>query len=353
MIIRRIIWAITVILYSLMYVFVNSAISLSALVLAVLLPLISLSFALISKGGISADINLQNECVKGDTASGEVVIKNTSKLFYSCVKITLESENTKTGEISESEIIIIAKPDNITKKEFDLKCEHCGLNTVKIKSLLVLDSFRIFSFKLKSSPADSVIVLPKTFETSIFVENTSSFADSSQSVKKNASYDTSEIVGIREYIIGDSVNNIHWKLSEKTDKLLVKEFGQTVINKVLIFADTALYKGAQAHTYDAVSEVFASVMLSLLKEEITFSAGFGHTVKNISRLSELDEILREFLASKNEEDVSPLLKINTSEYSKIIFIISDLKPGEEYSDEKITAIRCGKNYENELSVIQI
>lgn len=40
---------------------------------------------------------------------------------------------------------------------------------------------------------------------------------------KEKGYDFSEITGIREYIPGDKLQNIHWKLSTKKDELMVKE----------------------------------------------------------------------------------------------------------------------------------
>ena len=40
---------------------------------------------------------------------------------------------------------------------------------------------------------------------------------------KEKGYDFSEISGIREYIPGDKLQNIHWKLSVKKDELMVKE----------------------------------------------------------------------------------------------------------------------------------
>ena len=39
---------------------------------------------------------------------------------------------------------------------------------------------------------------------------------------KKKGYDFSEVTGIREYIPGDKLQNIHWKLSAKKDILMVR-----------------------------------------------------------------------------------------------------------------------------------
>ena len=46
--------------------------------------------------------------------------------------------------------------------------------------------------------------------------------ESDRSADSRRGNDPGEVRAIREYVPGDPVRNIHWKLSEKTDKLLVK-----------------------------------------------------------------------------------------------------------------------------------
>lgn len=335
MIARRIIWALSVILCALAFVFVNSPVTAALLILVIVLPLASLLIAALSKKHISADIKLQKECKRGETAAGEIVFENKSKLFFPAVSVTLKSENVKTLENSYINRIFSAKPNSVSKETFELKTENCGLIRVSIDRLCIVDYFRLFSFKLNCSCADSVIALPKTFDAEIIIENEFASADSSNIIRKNAAHDTSEIVGIREYVAGDSVSDIHWKLSQKTDKLLIKEFGRTVVNKVLIFADTTLYDGITPNESDFVCETFASIAQSLFNEEIEFSAGFSNTVISVTRQSEVDEIVRKLLSEKCKKGLSPLEKINPFDYSRIIFIT----PSKEKEDsERIKVI---------------
>ena len=349
MILRRIIWALSVILCALAFVFVNSPLTGALLILVIVLPIVSLIIALLSKKHISADIKLQQECICGESAAGEIIAENKSKLLFPAIEVTLKSENVKTLENSYRSCVFSLKPNSVSKEEFEVKTEHCGLIRFSVDRLYAVDYFRLFRFKINCEGADSVIALPKTFETKVFIEDEFASADSSNIIKKNATPDTSETVGIREYVIGDSVSDIHWKLSQKTDRLLVKEFGRTVVNKVLVFADTALYDGMTAGESDFVCVTFASILQSLFDDEAEFFAGFwGYTV-NVTRQSELDEAVRKLLSAKCEKGLTPLEKINPLDYSKVIFIT----PSNDMAEaERIKVLSYRADFES-LKVINI
>ena len=72
-----------------------------------------------------------------------------------------------------------------------------------------------------------VTVLPGLFDVEGYSLEVSNIEDddSSNSVIKKGD-DRSEIYGIREYADGDTVRNIHWKLTSSQNRLMVKEFGR-------------------------------------------------------------------------------------------------------------------------------
>lgn len=52
---------------------------------------------------------------------------------------------------------------------------------------------------------------------------------------------SAEFSGVREYRYGDSVRHIHWGLSAKHNKLIIKEFEETVVTDISIFMDLYRY----------------------------------------------------------------------------------------------------------------
>ncbi len=49
--------------------------------------------------------------------------------------------------------------------------------------------------------------------------------------------DSNDIIGIREYQVGDPLKKVHWKLSAKEDKLLIKETSSDLIEPQIIDVD--------------------------------------------------------------------------------------------------------------------
>ena len=108
--------------------------------------------------------------------------------------------------------------------------------------------------------------------------------------------DPGETFAIREYVPGDAIGRIHWKLSEKTGKTMVREFGQPVVNQVLILLETA-GAGTPSET-DGITEVFASVCLSMIKAGVAYRAGW--------REPETDDL--QMWSLNGEEDFAAMLE---------------------------------------------
>jgi hypothetical protein len=87
--------------------------------------------------------------------------------------------------------------------------------------------------------------------------------------------DPGEVYGIREYVSGDPVKNMHWKLSEKTGHLLVKELGLPVTDQLVVMLDTASGKDASPDLMDAEASVFMSITSALKDDDIDFSVCFN------------------------------------------------------------------------------
>ncbi len=62
--------------------------------------------------------------------------------------------------------------------------------------------------------------------------------DSDEYSMRKAGYDPSETFAIREYQPGDRIRQIHWKLTEKFDSLMVRDYGLPIQNTVLLLLET-------------------------------------------------------------------------------------------------------------------
>ncbi len=74
-------------------------------------------------------------------------------------------------------------------------------------------------------------------------ENMSLDSDEFSMVK--AGFDPSETFAIREYRPGDRIRQVHWKLSEKFDELMVRDYGLPIQNTILLLLETGYEEGKQ------------------------------------------------------------------------------------------------------------
>ena len=92
-------------------------------------------------------------------------------------------------------------------------------------------------------------------------------------------YDYSEPYQIREYVPGDGLRQIHWKLSQKTDSLMVRELGLPVAEEVLLLLDTSItVRENAADALDAAMTALLSLSRSLTEQGITHSGFFENQI---------------------------------------------------------------------------
>jgi len=100
-----------------------------------------------------------------------------------------------------------------------LETDHCGAYTYKLGKLKVYDIFGFFHFSTNLNKDIEFLVKPSP-EMPGYMPDMYGFK--AKSLRKSHK-PNSEIYDIRDYQLGDSVKTIHWKMSAKKEKLLVKE----------------------------------------------------------------------------------------------------------------------------------
>lgn len=103
----------------------------------------------------------------------------------------------------------------------------------------ISDIFRIFKFKKKISSQASLLVYPKIIELSSFT--TSSSQHQGELVSRDGKFeDRSRINTLRDYVEGDNIKSIHWKLTAKKDEPIIKIFDNRVDSSIAVFLDNSL-----------------------------------------------------------------------------------------------------------------
>lgn len=156
--------------------------------------------------------------------------------------------------------------------------------------------------------------------------------------------DISEILQIKEYMKGDSIKNIHWKMSAKMGKTMVKELDTPNDNSVMIFFDYAPKEDRE--TNQKLIEALASVSHELIR------LSTGHTIyhmdtkenrvvhRGVFELTEYDVMLQEVLetvADKSEYRVLDYILERgiIHRFAKVIFITYDANRDAAFEIERL------------------
>ena len=101
--------------------------------------------------------------------------------------------------------------------------------------------------------------------------------------------DFTETQAVRPYHPGDPVRQIHWKLSSKLDRLVIREPGMPAARTLLVFWD----RSGDAAARDAQAEAVFSVCQSLSEQGYAYQLGWpeGGTVR-FAEAGSTEELLR-------------------------------------------------------------
>lgn len=124
--------------------------------------------------------------------------------------------------------------------DMPVRFQKCGCYRINLSHMEFYDYLHFFRFEKKISIQKEIIIHPKKSENIIF--DSSSISEGFDEFEENESKGlvSSNVTDIREYIPGDRLQRIHWKLSAKIDKLMVKENEQTSSNQFTILVELFL-----------------------------------------------------------------------------------------------------------------
>lgn len=117
---------------------------------------------------------------------------------------------------------------------------HAGCQSFAVSRGYVYDALCLFRVRLPLPPCGTIAVEPAAAEPAV-LPNLGQFQFRSYHPKPGGGF--SEIHDLREYRPGDSMHEVHWKLSAKTDKLIVREAEEPDLGLVVLSFD---FSGSRA-----------------------------------------------------------------------------------------------------------
>ncbi len=330
------------------YLFENDPGTLTALICVVFLPLIGM-LPLLFAPKLQMRLHICTAAEKDQPIQCKLEITNQRIVPVLGLSILARCRNVRTGRREERKCRVSLLPRQTKWLEFTLNSPHCGLLRVSAQAESCGDLFGLQRRRVSCFAKKDLTVLPTLFEAQIrFSEQATAIPDSDIYSAEKPGSDPGEIFAIREYIPGDPIRQIHWKLSEKCDKTMVREFGLQVVNDMLVLLETA--EADSPEETDAITEVFASVCQSLANNGALFQAGWRTTKSDVLRLQsvsapgEFPDLLSRVLRLQPKEGGSVAQRFSEEfrqcNFSHVVIVGSKIPTGvgELYNDNRITLL---------------
>lgn len=308
------------------------------LLLMAALPLcsgLSLLLAFLFRKHLSAEVTLQDVAEPGKELCGSITVKNTAPIGFPMLRAVVESRNLLTGETVVEEIPLAAAPHSGASCALRLSALRCGRIRLTVERLRVCDIFGFVSFSVAVDAKTKSLLLPEMFPMEVTVAKNSVIEPECDTFSPyKAGNDPSETFGIRDYEPGDALRSIHWKLTGKFDRLVIRESSLPVNESVLILFERICPPGcnfASADVRCALGEIAVSLSQELTERNIAHTMGWlraengtflGHRVDSEESFQIIMAELLSVYEMKGEENtIESYLKTNeVNTYSNIVYI---------------------------------
>ena len=217
-------YIVIIILDIIVMVVFHSYINFILLVGLIIFPIYSIVGVYMARDNLTLRIETPVEPMgKGEEFEVRYILRNESWFPIVNVNLNLMFSNSFYDKTGEHTLNIPVRAKKETKVTYPIVMEYCGRFQVEVAEITLLDVLGVCLVKLPIHETAECLVFPKGHNRNkeagyIYMRGVTEAMES-----KEKGYDFSDISGIREYIPGDKLQDIHWKLSVKKDELMVKE----------------------------------------------------------------------------------------------------------------------------------
>lgn len=229
--------------------------------IAILVFLSSLVLAVyFTKKHVQFTLSTPAVMTKNDTQQWTIHSTNNSKWFTATIKAHVTWEHLFTKQ-RYTKIISCTIPANKTVTATVQPIElFSGQYDIQLETIEFTDALTLFSAKKQSVCKQLTVVLPNASiqqATHTHEKNSAQLQSATTVTQQNGD----ELTHLKLYHPGDSVKQIHWKLSSKLDELYVKQL-ETTTGQQFIIAIDATEMNKDIELYDQLMEAAASQLLS-------------------------------------------------------------------------------------------
>ena len=250
------------------YYFLHSQFYFLVLVLMVAGPILSAMSVWVLRHYLQVEIHHAQDSygVQGETAHFTIQIKNPTWFVSLDTKLIVNVENTLMETIGQQVFSVPVHAGKGYTLTLPVVATYPGLLKISVSRVYIKDLMGFFRLKKNVEQTAELSILPRAV-TDIAYEKTAleqGMLESEESSKRGN--DFSDVQEVREYIPGDKLMSIHWKLSAKRDILMVKDRVSMSDHQLVIVPELFI---DQPVNLAAILTMTYSVILELIQEQTT------------------------------------------------------------------------------------
>ncbi len=238
---------------------------------------------------------------RGARVPFDIRVENDAKFVGFTAEIVYSWCNVFTGYTERQKVRLWVAPGTGGELRQLLESQYAGMVEAKIEEFFVYDLFHIVYLRGGDRSDGNVLVWPDFTEESgeEIYSCVEGFPKENETRKRGTDYNPD--YEIREYIPGDELKSIHWKLTAKQNKMMVRERLATGREKI----NVVLPLGNDKSRNDGLMEALYGVCRILLDKDYPIQlywSGQGYTLRSryLAEQGELEYAISEILSSSGQ-----------------------------------------------------
>jgi len=291
---------------ALVYIMSNSHLALLLLLFAVAAPFVAFLLLLYTARQVSLDINVDPVIMPEGEKNITYIARNSSTLPAPKIEWEVAIKTQLTGRETALKVGAFIRGRSTEETPLFVDGLYAGKLIISTRKVRVYDLFGLCYQRINAPREKFCLVYPRLAEFNINMSNRVESEDGNIYSQHKPGSDQTEIFALHEYAQGDDLRKVHWKLSAKTDDLIVRDFGLPLDYPIVLLLETQhLEDEADERSLSCCLEVFISLSLSFLQLGIShniawYDEGYFHT-ELISSVEELDTFIPVLLSANGYE----------------------------------------------------
>jgi len=335
------------------------SISLFTLALVLLFPLISLLCLLISL--LLVKVNFESVPVRESRLSQfkiRVKIKSKTPVMLPMMKFRFMVNNRDGDEAVPGYSVVHYRANGMTYLDVPLEFRVRGLYKVGVESVIFYDFLRLFSIRRKLAKENTVVIAPRDLRLELPVRASRQEQENTVTAGGQETRYNGDMAGIREFNEYDTLRQVHWKLSARLSKMIVKTYWENSCDNIMVLADLFPYEETSLtnrRLTDCVVEIAREITSVLADEGVRSILGYAN-YDSMLHLQTITTPEEQVLAAENFA-MTPMMNsgtlresLNELDFTSLqggaLYVITSMSPEklEECTEPYTRGLNCELQY---------